>query len=95
MRPALAALIALGLLMSAPRLHADELPTPRAAVGTDYSTAGKLPGTRVESVLTDPKGAVTSTKPGTGWLLHAGPRVHDMCEEEDATSGLRLMCVGW
>jgi hypothetical protein len=95
MRFALAAVIALGLLIAAPQLRADEQPTPRAALGEDYSTAGKVPGTRVESVLTDPKGAVTSTRPGTGWLLHAGPREHDMCEEEDATSGLRLMCIGW
>jgi hypothetical protein len=78
--------------------NASELPTPPAVHSESqsvYTTTGQLPGTRVESVLTDLRGAVTSAPPGTGWLLHAGPRKRDTCDEVDATSGLRMMCVGW
>jgi len=69
-----------------------------AAVGETqpvYSALGWLPGRRVESVLTSPRGAVVGTTRGTGWLLHSGTERCDTCERTDATSGLRMMCVGW
>jgi len=94
-----AAVVVLSALISQPQpLRAEDQPTPGAVRGdaqSAYTTTGALPGARVESVLTDPKGAATTTTPGTGWLLHAGPREKDTCDEIDATSGLRMMCVAW
>jgi hypothetical protein len=59
-----------------------------------YEAVRPLPGARVESVLTDPRGAVVRAKRGTGWLLHYGT-AGDNCARADATSGLRMMCVAW
>ena len=58
-----------------------------------YSAAVRTRGRRVDSVLTNPRGAVAETK-GTGWLLHSGTP-HDTCERTDATSGLRMACLAW
>jgi hypothetical protein len=94
----LAAVVVLSAFIPPQPLRADDQPTPGAGRGdarSAYTTTGQLPGSRVESVLTDPRGAVTTATPGTGWLLHAGPREHDTCDEIDATPGLRMMCVGW
>jgi len=57
-----------------------------------YAVGRPLRGPRVESVLTNPRAAVTSPRRGTGWLVHYGTE-GDACTREDATSGLRLMCV--
>ena len=59
-----------------------------------YSVERSLPGARVESVMTDPRRAMTDTKRGTGWLLHYGTK-RDNCARADVTSGLRMMCVAW
>jgi len=67
--------------------------TVRHSKQAAFSTAAGPPGRQVESVLTDPRGAMTATK-GNGWLLHSGKR-HDTCERSDATSGLRMMCLAW
>jgi len=75
--------------------RAEEIRAPMAAVGETkpvYSAVGRLPGRRLESVLTSP---VAGTRPGTGWLLHSGTEQSDTCERTDATSGLRMMCVSW
>jgi len=93
----LAAVVVLCALVPQP-LRAEEQPTPgagRGAAQSAYTATGQLSGSRVESVLSDPTGAVTAATPGTGWLLHAGPREKDTCDEIDATSGLRMMCVAW
>jgi len=58
-----------------------------------YSAVVRPPGRRVESVLTNPRGAVVGKK-GTGWLLHSGTP-HDTCERPDASSGLRMVCLAW
>ena len=50
------------------------------------------PEARVESVLSDPRGALAGTKGGTGWLLHYGTE-RDSCARAGATSGLRMICV--
>jgi len=95
----LAAVVGLISLIPPPQpLHAEDQPTPgavRGAAQSAYTATGQLPGSRVESVLTDVKGAVTTATPGTGWLLHSGPREKDTCDEIDATPGLRMMCVAW
>jgi hypothetical protein len=77
---------------------AEEVNANMAAWGESapaYGLVGRsLPGARVESVLTDPSGAVAGQKHGTGWLLHYGTG-SDSCARADATSGLRMMCVAW
>lgn len=99
MRFFLAAVVVLSAFILPPQLlRAADQPTPgagRGAAQSSYTTTGRLPGARVESVLSDPQGAVLTVTPGTGWLLHAGPREKDTCDEIDATPGLRMMCVGW
>jgi len=92
-------LAAVGIvLVAANTVHAQEVNAPTAARGTAavaYDVVGQpLLGARVESVLTDPHGAVAGTKRGTGWLLHYGTE-RDTCTRPDATSRLRMMCVGW
>jgi len=75
----------------------EELKPPMTVGGEHqavYSAAVRGPGRGVDSVLTNPRGAVTGTK-GTGWLLHSGTQQHDTCERVDATSGLRMVCVAW
>ena len=75
--------------------RAEEIRAPRAAVGETqpvYSGVGRLPGRRLESVLTSP---IAGTSRGTGWLLHSGTEQSDTCQRIDATSGLRMMCVAW
>ena len=78
--------------------RAEDVGAPLAAWGKAavpvYAAEQPLPGARVESVLTDPRGAVTGKKPGTGWLLHYGTE-RDNCARADATSGLRMTCVAW
>lgn len=98
MRFLAAVLILSALVPPLQPLRADDQPTPGAVhsdVQSTYTTTGHLPGARLESVLTDPQGALTTATPGTGWLLHAGPREQDTCDAVDATPGLRMMCVGW
>ena len=53
-----------------------------------------LPAAHMESVLTDPRGAMTVRKRGTGWLLHYGTE-HDSCARPDAIAGARVLCVSW
>ena len=75
--------------------RAEEIGAPMPAVGKTqavYSAVVRLPGRRLESVLTSP---VVRTGRGTGWLLHSGTEQRDTCERTDATSGLRVMCVAW
>ena len=85
------------LLVIGPAARAQKVETPRALAAGEsaYSTTGALPGRHAESVLTDPVGAMAAPTPGTGWILHSGSGERDMCNEADATEGLRLMCVGW
>jgi hypothetical protein len=75
----------------------EEFNTPMS-VGTrneaEYSRTARPPGRQVESVLTNPRGALTDSQ-DTGWLLHSGTHQHDTCERPDATSGLRMFCVAW
>ena len=96
MRFAVTILAAVGVaVMVAQAGHAQEIRAPMAAVGETeavFNAVGRLPGRRLESVLTSP---VKSTRPGTGWLLHSGTEQSDPCERTDATSGLRMMCVAW
>jgi hypothetical protein len=73
--------------------RAKEVKAPIAASSV-YTVERPLPGPHVESVLTDPLGAVTGAKPETGWLLHFG-RERDNCARANATSGLRTICVAW
>jgi hypothetical protein len=75
--------------------RAEEIRGPMAAVGETqpiYGAVGRLPGRRLESVLTSP---IAGTRRGTGWLLHSGTEQRDTCERTDATAGLRMMCVAW
>ena len=77
---------------------AEEVNAPKAAQGETASAYGAVeqapPGARFESVLADLPAAVSGTKRGTGWLLHYGTE-RDNCSRPDATSGSRMMCVGW
>jgi hypothetical protein len=96
MRFAVTVLAAVGVaVMVAQAGRAEEIRARMSAVGETqpvYSAVGRLPGRRLESVLTSP---VAGTSRGTGWLLHSGTEQRDTCERTDATSGLRMMCVAW
>jgi len=60
-----------------------------------YETVGQPPpGPAVESVLTDPRGALTNSTRGIGWLLHYGTR-RDNCSRVEENPGMRMMCVAW
>ena len=77
--------------------RAEDLKPPKAAgrkTRPVYAVEQPLPGAQVESVITDPRRAMTDTKRGTGWLLHYGTS-RDNCARADVTSGLRMMCVAW
>lgn len=94
----LATTVLLGLMIAAvPPVHADDVPTPGVTAGqtrSTYSTTSRVRRRRTESVLMSPRSAVKDP-PGTGWLLHSGPPERDPCDSPDATSGLRMMCLGW
>ncbi len=94
----LATTLLLGLVIGATlSAYADDVPTPGVTAGqtrATYSATSRLRRRRTESVLTSPRSAVKDT-PGTGWLLHSGPPERDPCDSPDATSGLRMMCLGW
>ena len=96
MRFALTVLAAVGVAVAVAQAgRAEEMRVPMAAVGETqpvYSGVGRLPGRRLESVLTSP---FSGTRRGTGWLLHSGTEQRDTCERTDATTGLRMMCVAW
>ena len=96
MRFAVTVLVAVGVaVVVAQTGRAEEMRAPVAAVGETqpvYSAVGRLPGRRLESVLTSP---IAGTRRGTGWLLHSGTEQRDTCERPDATAGLRMMCVAW
>jgi hypothetical protein len=96
MRFAVTILVAVGAaVVVAQAGHAQDVRAPVPAVGESqpvYSAVGRLPGRRLESVLTSP---VAGTTRGTGWLLHSGTEQRDTCERTDATAGLRMMCVAW
>ena len=100
MRSVVAVLAAVGVasvIVNAAR--AEEVKAPIAAAGKAEAAyvvplGQPLPVARVESALTDLRGAVAGTKRETGWLLHFGTE-HDTCAGADATSGLRVMCVAW
>lgn len=100
MRFMVTVLAAVGIVMVvANSARADEVNAPANARGkaaVAYGVAAQpLSGARVESVLTEnPHGTVAGTKRGTGWLLHYGTE-RDPCTRPDATSRLRMMCVGW
>lgn len=100
MRSVVAVLAAVGVVIVVINAaRADEANRPIAAgretASAYVARAGRpLPGARVESLLTDPRGAVARTKPGSGWLLHYGTE-RDRCARADAISGLRMMCVAW
>jgi hypothetical protein len=93
------ALLALGLLMvSAQPLRSDEraaAPVTPGAPKPVYTTTGRLNRRHIESVLMNPRSAMTGTGRGTDWLLHSGTDRRDTCDSPDATSGLRMLCVGW
>jgi hypothetical protein len=99
MRTALAIVVPLCVLtLLAPAVRADDAHAARATLGEAqpvYGVAGRLTGRRVESVLTGRRGPTAAAQPGTGWLLHAGTQQRGTCDRADATSGLRMMCVGW
>jgi hypothetical protein len=97
LRFAVAIVAAFGVVMSVSNAAcAEEVKAPVAAwdkdAGPVYTAERPLPGARVESVLTDPRGALTSKKRGTSWLLHYGTG-RDNCARADASPGLRMMCV--
>lgn len=77
-----------------------EANTPTAArskAAVRYGAARQpMPGApHVESVLTEhSREALARTQQGTGWLLHYGPE-RDTCTRPDATSRLRMLCIGW
>jgi hypothetical protein len=86
------------LIVAAPAIRADDLPAPPATPGAArpaYTTTGRLKRRHIESVLTDPRSAMTGAKQGTDWLLHSGREQRDTCDSPDATYGLRMLCVGW
>ncbi len=90
--------LALGLLMVArPPIRADDLPAPghptAAGKQSVYTTSGRLRQQHSESVLMNPRSAMSSG--GNGWLLHSGKGQRDACDNPDATRGLRMMCIGW
>jgi hypothetical protein len=99
MRSVVAVLVTAGFLAVVNAARAQEASMPLAA-GSQSAPAyvarvgRSSPGTRVESVLTDARGAVAGTKQGSGWLLHYGAE-RDNCTRADATNGLRMMCVAW
>lgn len=97
MRFMLTVLVAVGVAVAAARtVSGEEFKAPVAAGSEDaavYSTAVRLPGRRVDSVLTNPQGALRA-RPGSGWLLHSGTP-DDTCVRADATSGLRVVCLAW
>jgi hypothetical protein len=77
--------------------HAQTSSRPKLSEGRTapiYTVEQPLPGARVESVIMDPRRAMTGTKGGTGWLLHYGTK-RDNCARADVTFGLRMMCVAW
>jgi hypothetical protein len=96
MRFAVTVLAALGVAVAVAEAgRAAEVGPLMAAVSEAhpvYNAVGRLPGRRLESVLTSP---VAGTRPGSGWLLHSSTEQHDTCERADATSGLRMVCVAW
>ncbi|HVO23672.1 MAG TPA: hypothetical protein VMW56_08595 [Candidatus Margulisiibacteriota bacterium] len=98
MRTLLATSLALGLLIVAARpLRAADPLTPGATPAGKqpvYTTTGRLQERHIESVLMNPRHAL-SVGGGSGWLLHSGKGQRDACDNPDATSGLRMMCVGW
>jgi len=86
------------LIVAAPAIRADDLPAPPGTPGATrpvYTTTGRLKRRHIESVLTDPRSAMTGAKQGTDWLLHSGTQQRDTCDSPDATYGLRMLCVGW
>ena len=91
--------LALGLLMVARRpIRADELPAPGPTPPGKqpvYTTTGRLNQRHIESVLMNPRSTLSVGGGGSGWLLHSGKGQRDACDNPDATSGLRMMCVGW
>ncbi len=92
---ALAAIEMVLVVVAAAR--AEDLKAPKAAGGKTqrvYAVERTLPGARVESALTSPRSLVIGRKRGTGWLLHYSTK-RDNCARPDATSGLRVMCLGW
>ena len=89
-RSLVVALAIVGAATAVARADELKLPTPPAKGGPEYGTVEARPGRHVESVLTQPRSALT--KQGTGWLLHFGS-AHDNCSRVDETPGLRLMCV--
>ncbi len=99
-RSVLAVVAAVGLVtILAPPARAEETNKPIVTPGESGSAyvaqaRQPPPGARVESVLTDPSGAVAGTTQGSGWVLHYGTE-RDQCMREDATPGLRMMCVAW
>ena len=91
--------VALSLLVGAPPLvGAAEAPVPAATPGATrpaYTTTGRLNRRHIESVLMRPGSAMSGAERGTDWLLHSGTDRRDTCDNPDATSGLRMLCVGW
>ncbi len=93
----LMAAVAMILIAATQASAADVKPSkvPRGNTSPVYAVEQPVSAARVESVVTDPRGAVTTTtKRGPGWLLHYGTK-RDGCARPDATSVLRVMCVGW
>ena len=78
-------------------VRAEDLKPAKAAAGKTrrvYAVEQALPGARVDSALTSPRSLMTGKTRGTGWILHYGTK-RDNCARPDATSGLRMVCVGW
>jgi hypothetical protein len=93
----LAAMVVLAAESNAAPADTFNVPTAAADKTVAVQAAPVGPPRRaahMESVLTDPRSAVTGQQRGTGWLLHYGT-AHDSCARPDATAGLRVMCVSW
>ncbi len=98
-RVAIAVLAAVATILiaatGAPAKDVKPSKVPRGNTSPVYAVEQPVSGARVESVVTDPRSALkTTTKRGPGWLLHYGTK-RDGCARPDATSVLRVMCVGW
>jgi hypothetical protein len=80
--------------------RAEMVNAPKAATGKAAAVEvapvwhAPLPAPHAESVLADPRGALTGRKRGTGWLLHYGTE-HDSCARPDTIEGWRVLCVSW
>jgi hypothetical protein len=91
---AMVAVVAVHNAACAEKVNAPIADTGKTAAVHVAPVGQALPAAHMESVLTDPRGAMTVRKRGTGWLLHYGT-AHDSCARPDAIAGGRVLCVSW